>query len=1199
MPANSRFVAYHLLFARVYQFLPQAVAILLLIAALVQVQRGFAQDVQGPSISNFHQDTLAWSDTLRFGEHAIFQHTLTATPLSPPGTKSLATAVDPKGKYAFVTDAPPTGVEQPDTPRLVRWTYRTLESELNSPLFRLDSLRLRNTGPLNRGFSDYNAGISVGDLRRELGDIDYRGTFGRGLRFGNSQSLVLDSRLDLQLDGQLGDGLSIEAVVSDQNIPLQPAGNTVQLQEFDRIFVTVAKGEHSLTAGDYNLASTAAHFVRFDKNLQGLTYRYSQQPGGTAQGLEEPSLQGRASLAAARGQFSRIQLPVSDGNQGPYRLTGTSNQPFIIVLAGTERITLDGRLLERGIDRDYTIDYNRGEVTFMPRLLINRFQRILVEYEFVDREYLRSLVTADAAYQHKAWSFYVSGLQQQDGLRRTTGALSNSAEQRLRDSPGDPTGVLVPSATLLPEDSANPIRYIRLPSPAPTCSDDSIFVYQTSSSDAEVYGVSFTEVGAGNGDYVLSRASSANGPIFEYIAPTAACEHQGNYAALRRVQTPRALRLLTLGGALRPDTSFGVSWEVVGNQVDANRYNPSQATSLAGYMQLDKIWSLGSGQLTTQASLEGTGDRFEAIAPWRPAEFNRTWNLGNLAVQQTELGTTERLANFTAAYAQKATRLAYTVSQYNQGQAYSGFRQNWQAGTRLGRWQVQHQGSSLDARRGTDPTRKLDLEVGASTRSGRWLHAFGAQRLTTKNYDLVLDATGDVDRELAEWYAESSRVAVDSLWTPRVRYQGRVDFLQVQDQRSGDGLNHQVEVGLSSPTRRRNNLDVTATYRYSENAAGKPERYYLGRVAHRYRAGRSGWLSLQTTAETGSGQERRVALQYIRVQPGLGQYVWRDYDNDGVEDLGEFEVAVFSDSAAYIRTTLLTDEFVATNTLGVNQSINIDLGRRSVKRTGILSRLSALNTTSLKRRAVQAAGFERLLAVNLPAADTSIVGDDLAWRSALYLNRARNAFRAELEHRQLANRAISLQGLQQLRTNGLTAKLMYPLGDAWRLLTELDRERRRSRSEGLADRNFTIQTRSVAPGLRFQPSTKIRMELTASYREGNSLDGSSSVVARGLSLETDVQLPERAGVTGKSRGLAGATLRGSVRRVDQRFSGEADAPAGFALLEGLQPGRSWIWNLTADQQVGRALQLSLRYDGRQLGKGRVVHTGQAQLQAVF
>ncbi|MBK7426604.1 MAG: hypothetical protein IPI60_06060 [Saprospiraceae bacterium] len=49
------------------------------------------------------------------------------------------------------------------------------------------------------------------------------------------------------------------------------------------------------------------------------------------------------------------------------KLTGNDSELFIIVLANTERVYLDGALMNRGLENDYVIDYNRGEVILLQK----------------------------------------------------------------------------------------------------------------------------------------------------------------------------------------------------------------------------------------------------------------------------------------------------------------------------------------------------------------------------------------------------------------------------------------------------------------------------------------------------------------------------------------------------------------------------------------------------------------------------------------------------------------------------------------------------------------------------------------------------------------------------------------------------------------------------------------------------------------
>ena len=1145
-------------------------------------------------------DTLLGAgDTLRWRPGAIFAHTLRA---SSPSGDSLAITVE--GARAWVT-APTPGLAS------ARWRFRRFDTRLRVPYAALDSARLGGQRPFTTwGAYDGDAGgaIGVSALRQELGNVNYSGVFGRGLRFGNSQNLVLDSRLDLQLEGDLGEGLTVAAVVSDQNIPLQPEGNTVQLREFDRLFVTVARGPDRLTAGDYTLRSNAGHFIRFDKNLQGLSY--------AREATAARPLDGQVSLAAARGDFRRIRLSVVDGNQGPYRLTGAQGEPFVVVLAGTERVFLDGRLLERGLDRDYVIDYNRGEVTFMPRLLVNRFQRIIVEYEYADREYLRSLVSAEAHYDFGPVELRVQGLQQQDGLRRSGAALSEAAQRTLLSTPGTEAGVLVPSALALAPGSANPIRYVRRPGGG-DCRADSVWVLAEGSAEGSAgFAVAFTEVGDGGGDYELAFGASANGAVFRAVPRDRDCRPRGRYAAVRLVQTPRSLQVVTLGATAALDSATAIDLELAGNRRTLNRYSDADATAAAAHLRVTHARPLAGGRLGLRAYGEATGDGFEVIAPWRSPEFRRLWNLGGLSDAPTGDPGRDWLAGGGIDFARRGLTLAYGLDAYTQADRYQGFRQNWTAALARGPYRLRHGGNALAAYRDGATTAQSRLELTGERLGARWQHAAGVTRTRSENYDLIADAPGAADRAIVEWHARTTRLERDSAWSATLAYSGRHDGSRdastVDPARpivpAGEGTNHQIDLTASSPSGRAQALDLTASYRHSGTAgaaatiADPPTQggdYYLGRLAHRFAPRERAWLRTQTLLEAGSGQERRAAVQYLRVQAGLGEYVWRDYNGDGVEQLDEFEVAVFADSASYLRTVLLTDDFVATNTLTATEAIDLDAGKLPGGPQAWWGRLSASASANLRRRALQSAGYTRLLATAIAPTDTTVVGDDLGWRNALYFNRNRDAFRAELEYRQLSARSITLQGLQLNRTNTQALRLQQPIGRTWRLASELSRERRRSGSEALAQRNFATETFRGGPSVSFQPSPTIRGELGGDYRTARALGDSARVTAFVLRVEGELRLPESTPGVQRRNPLAGATLRGRVERIRQAFRGDPNSPVGFALLEGLRPGESWIWSLTTDQQLGRSLQLSLRYDGRQLGGGRVVHTGQAQLQAVF
>src|SRR5205823_2433010 len=115
-------------------------------------------------------------------------------------------------------------------------TYRVFPFQLNSVVQRMryDSV-MKNfyvkPFEFNNGLTESQRGIF------DFGTLKAEGSFGRQIGFGNSQDAVLNSTFNMQLSGMLGDSIEVQAAITDNNIPIQPDGNTQQLNEFDQVYL--------------------------------------------------------------------------------------------------------------------------------------------------------------------------------------------------------------------------------------------------------------------------------------------------------------------------------------------------------------------------------------------------------------------------------------------------------------------------------------------------------------------------------------------------------------------------------------------------------------------------------------------------------------------------------------------------------------------------------------------------------------------------------------------------------------------------------------------------------------------------------------------------------------------------------------------------------------------------------------------------
>ena len=70
--------------------------------------------------------------------------------------------------------------------------------------------------------------------------------------------------------------------------------------------------------------------------------------------------------------------------------------------------------MERGQEFDYTIDYNSSELVFTSRNLITKDTRIVVEFQYSDQNYARSLIQESLVFKSKKMDFWVNLYGEQD-----------------------------------------------------------------------------------------------------------------------------------------------------------------------------------------------------------------------------------------------------------------------------------------------------------------------------------------------------------------------------------------------------------------------------------------------------------------------------------------------------------------------------------------------------------------------------------------------------------------------------------------------------------------------------------------------------------------------------------------------------------------------------------------------------------------
>ncbi|NCA22902.1 MAG: hypothetical protein EBS86_17475, partial [Crocinitomicaceae bacterium] len=360
------------------------------------------------------------------------------------------------------------------------------------------------------------------------------GSISRGVSFGNNQDLGINSSLNLELSGNISPNLKVLASVSDANLPIQPDGNTNKLQEFDQVFIQIYNDNLKVVAGDFWISKPKGYFLTYKKRAQGLTGEYSWLTA------KENKWTTQVSGALSKGKFNRQIIQGIESNQGPYRLVGNENEPFILILAGTERVYIDGKMLTRGQEFDYVIDYNTSELTFTSRNQITKDSRIVVEFQYSDQNYARSLFQTATTFKSENVEFWLNTYSEQDAKNQSLQqSLSGSQKQYLSEI-GDNLNL----ARISSIDSVGFIENQILYRITDSLSYDSVLVFSVNPNQAK-YRATFQLVGGNKGNYVLD-SYNALGKVYKWVEPINGIP-QGQYAPSRLIVTPKQNQVVSSG----------------------------------------------------------------------------------------------------------------------------------------------------------------------------------------------------------------------------------------------------------------------------------------------------------------------------------------------------------------------------------------------------------------------------------------------------------------------------------------------------------------------------------------------------------------------------------------------------------------------------------------------------------------------------
>lgn len=1016
--------------------------------------------------------------------------------------------------------------------------------------------------------------------------LNKQGSISRGVTVGNAQNLSLQSTLNLQLDGQIAPNLFLKGSISDDNVPFQPEGNTQKLQEFDQVYLQIYNDDFAVIGGDFWLKKPTGYFLNYTKRTQGVSIE-AYHPMSVL-GFEDGDAKHKFSGAFSKGKFSRNIIQGVEGNQGPYRLTGAENETFIVILSGTEKVYLDGKLLTRGQEFDYIIDYNTAEITFTANNLITKDARIIVEFQYSDLNYARSLLAYNGEFKGEKYHSWINVYSEQDAKNQTIQQNLTTEKKLILGAVGDS----IFNAFSNSIDSVGYFENRVLYKMVDSLGYDSVLVF-TVNPDSAQYQAFFSQVEMGQGDYVFDRFT-ANGRVYKWVAPVAG-EKQGNYAPVQLLIAPQKKQMFTFGTEYHITKNIRSSIEIALSNQDQNTFSKLHAEDNQG---IGLKWKWNSNHalsesekwtFKTNANFEYNQATFRPIQWFRSVEFDRDWNVRSQPYEGDQY-----LSNVALNFVGKgAGSIGYNFENFIWGTDYFGVRNNAKVNLRKKGWQFIGDGSWLLSqgleetsflRHQIDFSKSFDnLKIGFQdiheTNEKKFADNPVLQNTSYRFYDWkTYISTADSTRNNIElYYRERYDWFSDSV---RLNMAAKAQNIGMQ---TGLTKNPDHVLKLNVNYRRLNVVDSTLF-------SSQPENTVLSRLEHVLRLWK-GTFSATSFYELGSGLELKREFLFIQVNDGQGTHTWIDYNNDGIKDLGEFEIAAFADQGDYIRVFVPTNTYIRTYSNQFNTSVYIRPERIWRSENGIkkvLSRFSNQTVYKINRKTSYENNFELLNPFRYSIADTSLVSIGSSFRNTVYFNKTNAIFGLNYTYQENGSKVLLTNGFDTRLNTFHEVQLRWNISKYFNLRIDNTLGRKKSSSDYASGRDYFIEYFETTPVFSYQPNSAFRIALNSKYseKENNSEIGEKATIR-------DI------GIDLRYNQLKKGSFSGRFNYINITYNATENSSIAFEMLEGLKTGNNFTWGLTYQRKVAKNLQINFNYNGRKSEDSNTIHSGGMELRAFF
>jgi len=992
--------------------------------------------------------------------------------------------------------------------------------------------------------------------------LQTNGYITRGITSGNNQNAVTNATLDLKIKGKLSKEVSLRAAIFDTNIPIQENGYSQNITDFDRIFIEMFTDNWGVKAGDISLENKESYFMPLRKQITGLR----------VEAKISDQFKVAASGAITRGEFNRYRVTGKEGNQGPYKIYGKNNAPAILIIRGSEKVYINGIQIERGENKDYTIDYNIAEITFNTTYPITNDMRIAIEYQYANRNYTRFLTYEEAVY--KSQKLNISGY-----FYSETDAKNQPLQQNLTDlqknkltAAGNNKDLMIAESAFLDTFDENKVLYRKVMNGI-----TEVFEYSQNPND-ELYFVTFTNVGTQKGDYSLERGT-AIGNVYQYVGT-----NLGEYNPIIKLTPPSKQQTFVLKSEYAFSQKTQLNSEIAISNNDANLFSSiddENNVAVAAKLKWEQILIDKKWQLKSAISHEFVQQNFNTEQNWESIEFNRDWNVLNNNATKNYFQSEILLHN------KKNDVVSYRFNHLSYTDIFSGKKHELSSKISWKKTLFSLNSSFLNNTSTLEDNSFFRAKATVEHNfNKKWVGSFinyeSNRRKNGSTQEFINTSHRFKEYEAYLGIGDSTNVFVKLGFNYRNNDSIKArTFTRINDRKT-------FYVQSKLVQKEQTNLSVFANYRHTNNRfTNNVEKSLNSKIIFNQQL-LNRFINLGSVYETSSGNISRQEYMYVKTEPGFGYYTWIDYNGDGIKDFDEFEIAEFQDQATYLRLPKPNIRFVPTQRAKFTQSITLNpkiwSSQKGMKK--IISKFYNQSFLSVENEQERIGNSFNFNPFDLN--EDKLLGLSLNLRNSLFFNKNLQKYSVTYTFGKTRNKQQYFIGSQENNIKLHQVTVAHKFKHFW-LFELLGKTSKNDLiTENFSTRNYNIHSNEIEPKISFLYDENNRF--TAFYHFKNKKN-------QLLNFENLAQ--QKFGLEYFYRSKKKNQISANINVFLNDFIGETNTPVAYQMLEGLQAGKNYTWNVVFNRKLNAFLNLNLNYVGRKSENSKTIHIGNIQLKAVF